>query len=365
MLMETSLEADNFGKSIIVPSVQELAKASLIEIPTRYARLNQDSPIISVDGLSHLCVPVIDLERLNAGDSVDLELERLHLACREWGFFQLVNHGVSTTLLEVFKLETENFFKLPYEEKKKLWQQPENHEGFGQLFVVSDEQKLDWSDMFYITTLPFNLRKDVLFNKLPPNLRETLETYSNEVKKLAIGILGHMAKALKMDEKELKELFSDGVQSMRMNYYPPCPEPEKAIGFTPHSDADALTILFQLNETEGLQIRKEGRWVSIKPLPNAFVVNIGDIMEIVSNGVYRSIEHRAIVNSTKERLSIATFYSSKLDSLLGPAASLTGPHNPPIFKQVPLEKYFKEFFSRKLNGKSYLDFMRIEDAENI
>lgn len=103
-----------------------------------------------------------------------------------------------------------------------------------------------------------------------------------EVKKLALSILDHMARALKMDAKEMTELFGDGVQTMRMNYYPPCPEPDMAIGFTPHSDAVALTILYQLNETEGLQIRKEGRWVPVKPLHNAFVVNIGDIMEVVT-----------------------------------------------------------------------------------
>ena len=94
-------------------------------------------------------------------------------------------------------------------------------------------------------------------------------------------ILGYMAKALKMEAEEMRELFNDGVQTMRMNYYPPCPEPDKAIGLTPHSDADALTVVFQLNETEGLQIRKEGNWVPVKPLPNAFVVNIGDIMEVL------------------------------------------------------------------------------------
>lgn len=110
--------------------------------------------------------------------------------------------------------------------------------------------------------------------------RETLEAYSTEVKKLAMVILGHLAEALKMDVEEMRELFGDGVQSVRMNYYPPCPVPDKAIGFSAHSDADALTILYQLNEVEGLQIRKDGRWVSVKPLPNAFVVNIGDIMEV-------------------------------------------------------------------------------------
>ena len=84
---------------------------------------------------------------------------------------QVINHGVSIQLLEHFKREIEDFFKLSLEEKKKLWQEEDNHEGFGQLFVVSEEQKLDWSDMFYVTTLPTTLRKSKLFQLLPPNLR--------------------------------------------------------------------------------------------------------------------------------------------------------------------------------------------------
>ncbi|GFY89068.1 2-oxoglutarate (2OG) and Fe(II)-dependent oxygenase superfamily protein [Actinidia rufa] len=190
-----------------------------------------------------------------------------------------------------------------------------------------------------------------------------------EVKKLAMTILSQMAKALNMESEEMRALFSEGVQSMRMNYYPPCLEPDRAMGFTPHSDADAFTILY-----DGLQIRKNGKWVPVAPLHNAFVVNIGDIMEGDINRIVRRpkvkenkhceqwsvSEHRATVNSTKERLSIATFYNSDLDSELGPARSLVGPNKPPIFRRLPIEKYFKEFFSRKLNGKSYLDFMKIQ-----
>ncbi|KAJ8761329.1 hypothetical protein K2173_001385 [Erythroxylum novogranatense] len=357
-------EPVNFGRSIIVPSVQELVKESILKIPPRYARPEQEPVTASEDG-SVSSVPIVDLERLEVDDSVGSELHRLHAACKDWGFFQVVNHKVSNTLLENFRMEVENFFKLPFEEKQQLWQQPDNHEGFGQLFVISEEQKLDWCDMFFITTLPTDLRRKELFDKLPPNLRCTLEAYCTEMRKLAMRILDYMAKALKMEAHEMKDLFSDGVQTVRMNYYPTCPQPDKAIGLTPHSDADALTILFQLNETEGLQIRKEERWIPVRVLPNAFVVNVGDMMEIFSNGIYRSIEHRAIVNSAKERLSVATFHSPKLSTLLGPAPSIIDSDNPAVFRQMPLEKYFKEFFSRKLNGKSYVDFMRITDDDKV
>lgn len=107
-----------------------------------------------------------------------------------------------------------------------------------------------------------------------------MEAYSAEMKNLALEILGHMAKALKMSEDEMRETFGDGVQSMRMNLYPRCPRPEIAMGFSPHSDADALTILLQLSDSDGLEIRKDGVWIPVTPLPNAFVVNVGDIMEV-------------------------------------------------------------------------------------
>ncbi|XP_059289635.1 protein SRG1-like [Lycium ferocissimum] len=356
-IMESTPAKLNFGKSLLVPSVQELAKEHLTNIPARYVHSEQESPAICA-GASVPTVPVIDLQKLISGDSMNSELQKLHSACQEWGFLQVINHGVTSSLLEDFKREVIKLFSLPMEEKKKLWQQEDSLEGFGQAFVFSEEQKLDWSDMFAIFTLPPHIRKADLFQKLPSNLRDTMEAYCKEIKSLAMIILNQLAKALRMDEKEIRELFSDAMQSMRMNYYPPCPEPDRAIGLSPHSDADALTILFQLNETEGLQVRKDGTWVPIKQLPNALIVNIGDMMEIVSNGVYKSIEHRATVNSNEERLSVATFYHMNLDSELGPAHSLIGPHNPAIFRRVPVQKYLQDYFARKLDGKSYVDFMK-------
>ncbi|OMO80307.1 Oxoglutarate/iron-dependent dioxygenase [Corchorus olitorius] len=265
------------GRSLIVPCVQELAKKPLLKLPPRYVRTDEDYFLPNTQNLPQ--VPVIDLQKLVSGEFKDMELQQLHHACKNWGFFQLINHGVSNALVEKVKLEIQELFNLPMEEKKKFWQKPDEIEGFGQIFVVSEEQKLNWGDMFYMITLPTHLRKPHLFPKLPLPLRETLESYSGELRNLAMKILELMAKALGMDPNGMKSLFEQGYQGMRMNYYPPCPEPELAIGLNSHSDASALTILLQINETEGLQIRKDGAWIPVKPFPNAFVINIGDSLE--------------------------------------------------------------------------------------
>ena len=113
--------------------------------------------------------------------------------------------------------------------------------------------------------------------------RDTLEEYSKQVENVALETLMFIAKALNMDDDEMKVLFTDGVQMMRMNYYPPCPEPEQVIGIAPHSDSAGITFLLQLNQVEGLQIKKNDIWIPVTPLSNAFIVNIGDILEVGSS----------------------------------------------------------------------------------
>ncbi|MFS7989534.1 putative (S)-norcoclaurine synthase [Helianthus anomalus] len=160
-----------FGVSLPVPNVQELAKKPLERVPPRYTRPDQDSPIISSPTSSRPQLPIIDMERLSSKCYVHSEIEKLHLACRDWGFFQLINHEVSYELLEKLKKETREFFMLPLEEKRKYAQKLGDAEGFGQAFVISEEQKLDWCDMFRMITLPHGLRKPHLLPKLPHAFR--------------------------------------------------------------------------------------------------------------------------------------------------------------------------------------------------
>ena len=87
------------------------------------------------------------------------------------------------------------------------------------------------------------------------------------------------------------------------------------------------------------------------------------MLQIVTNGIYRSVEHRAIVNADKERLSVATFYSPKLDGEMGPAPSLISKERPALFKRIGVVDYFKGYFSRQLVGKSYVDTMKIYSSD--
>ncbi|KVI03312.1 protein SRG1-like [Cynara cardunculus var. scolymus] len=345
----------SMGGSLLVPSVQELVKEPLIKVPTRYVRSHEDLPPTSCLSSSLCEVPVIDMHHLLSKDSTTHELEKLHLACKDWGFFQMINHGISCSLVEKLKEEIQEFFKLPMEEKSKFWQKAGDFEGFGQIFVVSEEQKLDWADLFTLLTLPRHFRKPHLFPNLPLPFRDALEAYSAEMKNISLTTLIFIANALKMEVEDMKILYDEGTQFMRMNYYPPCPEPEQVIGLSPHSDPLGITFLLQINEVQGLEIKKDGNWVPVKPLPNSFIVNIGDHMEILSNGIYKSIEHRATVNLEKERLSIATFLGPKLDGDLGPAPSLITSDTPPRFTRVSGMDFYKNFFSKELKSKRNLE----------
>ncbi|RZC90048.1 hypothetical protein C5167_044678 [Papaver somniferum] len=360
--METP-EVSKIGSSLFVPNVQEMAKQPLAEVPARYLRIDQDplANVVSSSSMIDKTVPVIDLQKLLSPEPIigEAELERLHSACKEWGFFQVVNHGVDISVVEKIKSEVHDFFNIPMDEKKPFWQEEGDLEGFGQVFITSEDQQLDWGDMFFMVTLPKHMRKPRLFPKLPLPLRDTVESYSSQVNNLNMTLLKLMGKALKIEADVIEDLFEDGRQIIKMNYYPPCPQAENVLGATPHSDGTGLTILLQLNEVEGLQVKKDNMWVPVKPLPEAFVVNMGDLLEIMTNGIYPSVEHRVTVNTTNERLSVATFQSPKMTSHIGPIPSMLTPETPALFRSVRYDDYLRTYYKKKLYGKSYLDYMKI------
>ncbi|XP_027362714.1 protein SRG1-like [Abrus precatorius] len=354
--------AEMLPPSLLTPSVKELSKEPLTKVPHRFFRPEIDPSIFSNSQFSPQ-LPVIDLNQLLSEGLKGPELQKLDIACKEWGFFQLINHGVSIELVEDVKRGAKELFNLSMEEKKKLWQKPGDMEGFGQMLGYK-EGPSDWVDLFYIFTLPSHLRKPHLFSNIPLPFRENLEDYCIKMKDLGINIFVLIGKALGIEEKEIKELLGEGGQSVRINYYPPCPQPENVLGLGAHTDGSALTILLQANEVEGLQIKKDGKWVLVEPLPNAFIISLGDVMEVMTNGIYKSNLHRAIVNSQKVRLSIATFYGPGWSGNIGPAPTLVTPKNTALFKTIGVADFYKGYLSPEHFGKpkQYInDVLRIQN----
>ncbi|CAI0418410.1 unnamed protein product [Linum tenue] len=318
------------GGSLPVPNVQQLASSSN-DVPIRYIRPELELERVSSDD-EYVQVPVIDMSKLHAdGD----ELAKLHSACRDWGFFQVINHGVANTMMMKMNADIQEFFNQSLHEKMECAQLPNTIEGYGQAFVVSEEQKLDWGDMLFIIARPLDGRNMNIWPKVPSSFRATLDQYSTELEKLTSSLLSSMARNLGLEPGKLLSLFKEGMQGMRMNYYPP-------------------SLLAQVNEVQGLQIKRDGKWIPIDPIPGAFIVNVGDIIEIMSNGEYKSIEHRAVVNPEKERLSIATFHSPNFSATIGPLSNLLTKDKKgqaPNYKSISHEDYLKLGAKIKLDGK--------------
>ncbi|KAK8945189.1 S-norcoclaurine synthase 1 [Platanthera zijinensis] len=346
-----------------VENVQALAVKVGAEIPQRYVRGERQEEDTVIDGnqdSNEKDIPVIDFGRLFDPEWCDEEAERLHFACRDWGFFHVINHGVLEAVIEKLKQDITEFFKLPLEEKNKVAQIQSSVEGYGQTYIHSEEQMLEWCDILFLATSPPSFKQLRFWPTNPPSCRETVDDYAAEVKRVSDDILKVISKNLGLESGMIFEMFKGGIQTFRFNYYPPCTCPEKVLGLSPHSDSAGLTLLLQVNEQHGLQIRKNGGWITVKPLPGALIANVGDITEILSNGRYKSTEHRVIVNNVKERLTVAGFQALTIGDIVGPIPEILNGEKP-LYTSLELEEFAKMLFANKLDGKSNLERMKLSD----
>ncbi|KAM0865220.1 hypothetical protein ACQ4PT_043437 [Festuca glaucescens] len=346
------------GTTIPVRNVQALASSAANELTAdkieRYIHLDIDAHAVLAEHSDD--VPVVDLGKLLNAETGEAEAAKLRFACEEWGFFQLVNHGVPDEVIAGVKRDTEKFFQLPLDVKNVYAQRPGDLQGYGQAFVQSNDQKLDWGDLLGLCTQPPQARDMSYWPSQPRTFRNSIEEYSSELMKVADSVVTSIAKTLDYDP----DLMADKnvVQTLRMSYYPQCSSmPEKVLGFSPHSDGSFLTILLEVNSVQGLQIKWHGAWIPVKPRCDALLVNVGDLLEIMTNGKYKSIEHRVTVNAYKERLSISSFHVPKLDGIIMPIVGIM--EEKVLYKKTNVEEYARLYMSNKLDGKRALDHAKI------
>lgn len=135
---------------------------------------------------------------------------------------------------------------------------------------------------------------------------------------------------------------------VRINYYPPCPTPDQALGLNPHSDLSALSILTQFGSNQGLQVlNKDQTWVTVSWPQDHFLVIIGDLLEIMSNGLVQSAWHRVVTHRDEERGSIALFYCPPPRTLIEPIAAIEGEEEEEekvAYKKVVVEDYVRHYY---------------------
>ncbi|XP_059280618.1 protein SRG1 [Lycium ferocissimum] len=345
-----------------IDDVQELKKTKPSSIPERFVRDMIERPKLATvtTPSCNLNIPVVDLSKILNSQDFHYEIMKLSSACEEWGFFQVINHGIDLELLERMEKIAMEFFMLPLEEKQKYPMAPGTVQGYGQAFVFSEDQKLDWCNMFALGVEPHFIRDPKLWPTKPLDFSETVDIYSREIRKLCKNLLKYIAISLGLNEDIFEEMFGVAVQAVRMNYYPACPRPDLVLGLSPHSDGSALTVLQQgKGSSVGLQILKDNVWVPVQPIPNALVINIGDTIEVLSNGRYNSVEHRAVTHQEKDRLSIVTFYAPSYEIELGPLQELVDENNPCKYKRYNHGEYSMHYVTNKLQGKKTLEFAKI------
>lgn len=341
-----------------VVRVQHLSESGIRVIPDRYVKKPSDRPAAAA--ASDANIPVIDMEGLCSGDEA---LRRrtaamIDEACREWGFFQVVNHGVGHELMARCREAWREFFQLPLAEKQKLANSPATYEGYGSRLGVKEGISLDWSDYFFLHYLPLQLRDEGKWPTLPVSCRELVAEYSREVVELCGKLMKILATNLGLKEDYLVEAFGGEEElgaCMRVNYYPKCPQPDLTLGLSSHSDPGGLTVLYPDENVSGLQVRRGDSWITVKPVPNAFIVNIGDQLQILSNANYKSVEHRVIVNSAKERVSLAFFYNPKGERVIKPAEELVTAEQPPRYPPTTFNEYRLYIRMKGPCGKSQVE----------
>ncbi|CAN1269523.1 1-aminocyclopropane-1-carboxylate oxidase homolog 3, partial [Linum perenne] len=273
--------------------------------------------------------PIIDLGGIDAPGVRKEIVGRIMEASATWGFFQVVNHGISATVLEDMLNGARSFFEQDYEEKKEFYSRDFSKKiGYYTNFYLYNSPFIDWRDTIYFNMAPHPPSP----HELPRVCREIVTDYSKEVMKLGELLLELLSEGLGLATSDYLKEEMECAKGLRTicHYYPPCPEPELTLGLNQHVDKDFITLLLQ-DQVGGLQL--------------------------ISNDKYVSVEHRVLANNRVARVSVACFFSTFLapnPKMYGPIKELLSEEDPPKYRETTIPEYVSYYNKKGLDGTSAL-----------
>lgn len=282
-------------------------------------------------------VPVIDVSALvnHTADRAQAAAE-IGEACRECGFFYVVGHGVDEQLCVQLETLSRQFFAQSEAEKMRIAMSKGGRAWRG-YFPVGNELTSGKPDrkegIYFGSELPDDhpavlARKPLHGRNLFPEVhgfREAVLRYLDSLTRLGHALMSGIAMGLGLDEDYFKLRYTgDPLILFRIFNYPFVKKPDNADiawGVGEHTDYGLLTILRQ-DDTGGLQVKSRSRWVEAPPIPESFICNIGDMLDRLTRGIYRSTPHRVINTSQRDRLSFPFFFDPNVEAQIQPIEGL-------------------------------------------
>ncbi|KAK3136593.1 hypothetical protein QOZ80_5BG0439090 [Eleusine coracana subsp. coracana] len=283
-------------------------------------------------------LPVVDMSR-----SRDEVCRAILDAGKEMGFFQVVNHGVPDRVMRDMESVCVEFFRLPAADKAALYSEDPrktNRLFCGALYGNSGEKY--WRDCLRLAcTFPVDKSTEDWPGK-PKRFREVAERFTVLTRGLGMELLRLLCQSLELRPDYFEGDLSGNDVILHVNHYPPCPDPSVTLGLPPHCDRGLITLLHP-GTVPGLEIAYKGNWIKVEPLPNAFIVNFGLQLEVVTNGLLKSIEHRAMTNVARARTSVATFIMPTQACLVGPAEEFLSEDNPRRYRTMTYGEFSRGY----------------------
>lgn len=277
-------------------------------------------------------IPVIDIAALRDGSDPSAVAAELRRAAVEVGFIYVENHGVAEAVFDRARTAALDFFRAPAADKDRVTIN-RHHRGYLRVGAakMTEGAKADLKESFV-----WGLESDgpgleqiegnrfLAPNQWPdfmPDLQADIYPFFETAQACAIDLLRGFALGSGLSGDSFVKTVDRPISRASITYYPPQAEElgEDQFGVAPHTDFGVLTILRQ-DEVGGLQVQSlDGEWLTAHPIPGTLVVNVGDLLERWTNGVFRSTPHRVVNSSGRERLSLVCAFDPNFETLVDPA----------------------------------------------